>query len=206
MNEADSSKRQPPPGWYDDSNGVSLRQRYWDGARWTEQFRELPPPPGAPVEPRAARPGFAGKPVRRSRRYRLGAACFILLLIAAVAPWQRELLLGLTLTGLDGAPVLMVPALILAGAGMYLYDQGRQDRRRRVGWLLIASGLVALLMVAGDFSKVSSQGSDVKVGWGALIGALAGAGLGVCGIWVLLRPPLVAANTEVDTSPRHARG
>ncbi len=32
---------QPAPGWYDDGTG---RQRWWDGARWTEEFIDLREP------------------------------------------------------------------------------------------------------------------------------------------------------------------
>ncbi len=46
-----------PAGWYDDGSG---RQRYWDGARWTEHFA-----PAAPSSPTAPQPGaeaFAAAP------------------------------------------------------------------------------------------------------------------------------------------------
>ena len=49
---------QPAPGWYDDGTG---RQRWWDGARWTEEFIDLredrtelhrgPAPTGSGVAP-----------------------------------------------------------------------------------------------------------------------------------------------------------
>jgi hypothetical protein len=60
---------QPSPGWYDDPGG-SERQRYWDGARWTEQLSAGPPvagPPAAePPEPPAAKPSpLANVPWRK---------------------------------------------------------------------------------------------------------------------------------------------
>ncbi|WP_291380095.1 DUF2510 domain-containing protein [Demequina sp.] len=35
-----------PAGWYDDGSG---RQRYWDGAQWTEHFAPAAPVPSAPL-------------------------------------------------------------------------------------------------------------------------------------------------------------
>lgn len=42
---------QTPAGWYDDGSG---RQRYWDGAIWTEHFADTYVAPAAPVQ----HPGF----------------------------------------------------------------------------------------------------------------------------------------------------
>ncbi|MDR0351024.1 MAG: DUF2510 domain-containing protein [Coriobacteriales bacterium] len=42
--------QQTPAGWYPDPSGSS-RQRYWDGAQWTEQYRDAAQATGAPGTP-----------------------------------------------------------------------------------------------------------------------------------------------------------
>jgi uncharacterized protein (AIM24 family) len=62
----------PPAGWYDDPAGNPSLERFWDGAQWTEQTRQiqaaapLPPPPGGPLPPAPIQaepqPGFPPSP------------------------------------------------------------------------------------------------------------------------------------------------
>jgi hypothetical protein len=47
----------PPPGWYPDPNDP-MRQRYWNGERWTDDFAPRPPGYGTPPPPGS----FAGPP------------------------------------------------------------------------------------------------------------------------------------------------
>jgi uncharacterized protein YxjI len=47
---------QPPPGWYPDPSG-EFDERYWDGAKWSEQTRPKPTSAGLTEPPPAATPG-----------------------------------------------------------------------------------------------------------------------------------------------------
>ena len=72
-----------PAGWYDDGSG---RQRYWDGAAWTEHFAPTPDPaaPAAPTPDLATSPTVA--PARSQRtRVIVIAGALALLVIGGVA-------------------------------------------------------------------------------------------------------------------------
>ena len=55
----------PPPGWYPDPGGANT-QRYFDGAKWTDQLAPFNPPSGPPPLPpskwQRKRPGRAKSP------------------------------------------------------------------------------------------------------------------------------------------------
>jgi len=55
----------PPPGWYPDPGGANT-QRYFDGAKWTDQLAPFNPPSGPPPLPpskwQRKRPGPAKSP------------------------------------------------------------------------------------------------------------------------------------------------
>jgi hypothetical protein len=80
----------PPAGWYPDPSG-GPRQRYWDGAQWTEGFRD----PGGPVAEPPAWPTAAihevpeGDPTEGRNRRKM-------LIWSAVAVVGLLLLVGLT--------------------------------------------------------------------------------------------------------------
>lgn len=68
----------PPPGWYADP-GHQHGSRWWDGARWTDHVRRLPPgddPPPPPVVP--------GTPATGATRSRTMARTMVALLVAGL--------------------------------------------------------------------------------------------------------------------------
>ncbi len=90
-----------PAGWYDDGSG---RQRYWDGAQWTEHFAPAAAPPSAPAaapvapvapapvaQPLAAMPSQGPAMVAPRKKSRvglyigLGLGALLLVIIIAVA-------------------------------------------------------------------------------------------------------------------------
>lgn len=69
----------PPAGWYERPNDAS-QERYWDGAKWTEQVRAA----------NTSRPASASKPARRSspatgRRWAWAVCAAVAIVIVAVA-------------------------------------------------------------------------------------------------------------------------
>ncbi len=95
-----------PAGWYDDGSG---RQRYWDGAQWTEHFAPVIPPPAAPAappSPTAPQPGaevFAAAPSHDP---------------AALAPRKKSrvgLYIGL---GIGALLILIIGAVVAVVLGM----------------------------------------------------------------------------------------
>jgi hypothetical protein len=101
--------------------------------------------------------------------------------IGVLGPWQRTLF-GLSANGLDVGWVVLVPALVLAGYGLYAFDRGNEDQRGRVGRLLIVAGLLVGVAVAGNAEHISGL---VRPGWGAIVSGVGGAGLLIAGVTIL---------------------
>jgi hypothetical protein len=119
-------------------------------------------------------------PVRSTPRFQLAAASTVVLLLGVLGPWQKTLL-GISANGLEIAPIVLVPALLLAGYAVYAYDRAREDQRKRIGRLLVGAGLLAGLAVAGNATRI---GGLVLAGWGPVVAGVGGAGLITAGIWV----------------------
>jgi len=97
-----------PAGWYQD--GVNAGQeRYWDGTRWTDQFRPLgaPVPPGAPQAAPAGRPSGFGTSARQVFR---GAR----LLVAGQAETAVDEALGVEQRGGSRLWVWLIPVAVTA--------------------------------------------------------------------------------------------
>jgi hypothetical protein len=65
--------------------------------------------------------------------------------------------------GLEVAPLLLVPALPLAGCAVYAYDRAREHQRKRIGRLLVAAALLVGIAVIGNASRI---GGLVLARWG----------------------------------------
>jgi hypothetical protein len=103
-----------------------------------------------------------------------------------LGPWQKSLF-GVSASGLEVGPVILVPALLLAGYGIFEYFHGREDHRRRIGWTLIGA---AVLIGLGEIGNNGRLDGIVTAGWGTIVAGLGGIGLFLAGVWTLRTPTL----------------
>lgn len=119
--------------------------------------------------------------VRSTPRFQLAAVSAVLLLLGVLGPWQKTLF-GVSANGLEVAPVLLVPALLLTGYALYGYHAAREDQRTRIGWLLVIAAVLVAFTELGNAERV---GGLIVTGWGAVLAGVGAAGLTVAGVWLL---------------------
>jgi len=103
-------------------------------------------------------------------------------ILGALGPWQKAPF-GASASGLEFGPVILVPTVLLAGYAVYEYDRGREDRRERIGVLLI---VVAALLGFAEFGNIirMKENPAIGAGWGSIVAGIGGAGLLTAGIWL----------------------
>lgn len=148
-----------PAGWYVDPDDPR-QQRYWDGARWSDQI--APRPEGQPDPP------------SRSTARTVSLLSCVGLVIGAWAPWATTVLVSASGTDGDGKYTGLFG--LIAGIVLFNYSG------RRPGWLTAVGvfAILSLLVALDNISNVSSYttnffGEDVhvvSVGWGLWLTAL----------------------------------
>lgn len=129
--------------------------------------------------------GVFDGPILASGLFRLAALSLALLIFGALEPWQDAVFA--TASGLQVSPVLILPSIALAGWAVYDYGRGQQQHHTRIGWLLIASGALVVVMELGNTAKLNEV---VTLGWGAVVSGAAAISLIVAGVTLLRRRSL----------------
>lgn len=169
-----------PPGWYPDPQGGG-GQRYWDGARWTEQ---VGPPAGAP---QVAGPQAAGVGVRFGARLLDGLIVGVPLVLVLSA-------LGLGPTEGTGPQLVgaVITSVVAVGYFTYMESSSGQTLGKRIlnlrtlgpdggnptqeqafkrsAWYLvgiipIVGGFVSVVIAIWIATAISSTGRGPHDGW-----------------------------------------
>ncbi|MBV9831075.1 MAG: DUF2510 domain-containing protein [Marmoricola sp.] len=136
------STRTAKAGWYADSTSTTGGERYWDGAKWTDQRRDAPPPPPPPSN--------------RGKWIALGAIALVLLIAAGI------LVAGLVKNTAASSDTFDVKGTLTLNDASGFTDDGAGNCQGKDGYSDISTGAqVSIKDSAGKVVAVGSLGESI---------------------------------------------
>jgi hypothetical protein len=201
----------PPPapaGWYLDPSDSS-RERWWDGAGWSDRSRPfgaedapaqspeppIPPPPEHPPgwyqdaydairywDGQAWTEDIAEEPpaAARSPAFWCAIAAACLMIVGGLGPWATALRL-VDVSGTKGDGWIVIGAAVVAGGVLFA------SPRDAGPVVALLAGIGGAIVAVVDLNDVNSRGGIVQPGWGLYMVLLSSATLAIASLVLFLQ-------------------